>query len=101
MEEIKNYLDISTGHIKPENVDKILNKQGELPTETFLYGYPYDYGTFITIGSIENVDTLINDYNNGFDDIINIVRFCNRHNISLIRFDADAEKLEDFQTYDW
>ena len=99
---MESYLKISIRHIKPENRKKILETKDDLFPDVSgisLYGTPYKYGTFITISICEYIG-LRDLYEQGYDDLIPIVRYCNNRNVNLIRFDSLGHENFDFQIYD-
>jgi|AntRauTorckE6833_2_1112554.scaffolds.fasta_scaffold121159_2 hypothetical protein len=95
-----NYLDLSTSHIKEENSNHVLETQSTIFNDIGLFGYPYDSGSFISVGEIEETD-IVHLFTTGFDDVAKILRYCVDNQISLIRFDRDAEIMNEFKSYEW
>ena len=99
-----SYLDISPVHIS-ESTSVLLEKAAE--GNTLDCKWPamtiagYAYGFFITIPadmtSTENVELL----KNMPPDIVEVLKYTNTNEHTLVRLDADGEPIEDLPSYHW
>lgn len=83
---IYKVLDISTAHISKET--------GRLLDECELDGGYYNIDTYGWLIACEDWDTLP-------DDLLECIRYAQRHDCAYIRLDVDAEIISGLPTYDW
>lgn len=102
---VLKYLDLSTGHISEDNANLILETEGNILGEfgsysdISIYGYPYEYGTFLRLGEITDDELVgIERY---FPEFGKIITYCVNNEINMICFDKDAEVVNDFETFEW
>lgn len=98
------YLDLSTSHVNPENAEEILNKKGSIFSAEYdvnLYGYPYDAGTFISVGELDEEGLDLLEHEGHYKEIVKILRYCKKFDCYLIRFDADAPVSKLFEEFEW
>ena len=92
---ICSYLDISTGHLPQEDMDRLC-KQNE-PTGPI--AYPYDGGCFAYVHDASEFNTFIRQ---GYSvQLIEAFKLAQRHECTFIRFDCDGARISELAYFDW
>lgn len=98
----RNYLDLSTAHLSPATRTDL--KVGSVLRCTVA---PYEYGYFVSVPpNQEGIAAIeLRDVDNDMllprpDDLIGVLRYARKHGCSIVRFDTDADKIEELPVFE-
>lgn len=98
--DIYNYLDISTGHLSPDDV-KSLDNDAECtsssPCDPTLIVFKYDEGWFVVVPSDDG------EFKEAYSDqLALILKEARENDCCFVRFDADGNKYtDDLEVFAW
>lgn len=89
---IRKLLDISTGHVSKETRDLLNEGEGGSP---HIWAIPHEYGWFV------RAHDEAEDLAQTPDDLVTVMRYAKQLDCDWIKFDCDADFVEELPMFEW
>ena len=91
-----SYLDLATNHVSQKTMEWMTTT----PDVGFTIA-PYTYGAFVSVYDEESLRELGEEDDRIPADLLRVLRYARAHDLDVVRFDADGDRIDALPAFNW